>query len=126
MHIFLVTVLAGDAVEAHLAEGALVGPGVGVRVLVLGERELGRESPRAVAALERLVPVRCVDADGVVGQLGLGREGLGADLAHEGLLIHVDDPDVLLEGALVAVHLGALPARKLDLFGVEADVFVQT
>ena len=126
VYILFMTVLAGNAVEAHLAEGALVRPSVGVRVLVLGERELCRESPRAMRALERLVFVLCVNADGVMAELGLGREGLGAYLAHERLVVQVDDANVLLQRGLVVVDFGTLLAGELDLLCVESDMLIQT
>ena len=82
MLVFNVGISRGLVVEAHAADRTKVRPCVGVRVLVLTEREFGCKALRAVAALERLLTVLSVDAQNVVISLGVGRELLWAHFAR--------------------------------------------
>ena len=92
MFVFQVSVPRGLVVEAEPADGAEVRPGVGVRVLVLGQGELGGESLGAVVALEWLGAVLRVHAQDVDLPLGVAGEALGTESAREIQLFPVDQP----------------------------------
>ena len=95
MFILDVGVPGSLVVESQSADGAQVGPGVGVRVLVLGEGKLCRKSLGAVVALKRFCAVLGVDAQDVDLALGVAREPLGAERTGEVQLLAVDKPCLL-------------------------------